>query len=44
VVATGPGGGGAVVPVLADPGRTAGFESVMLGFTSSAYPLCIRNR
>lgn len=40
VVATGPGGGGWEVAGLADPGRTAGLESPMLGFVVSAYPLC----
>lgn len=40
VVATGPGGGGWEVAGLADPGRTAGLESPMLGFVLSAYPLC----
>lgn len=31
-VATGPAGGGTEVPALADPGKTTGFESAMLGF------------
>jgi hypothetical protein len=33
-----PGGGGCEEVELADPGRTAGFESAIDGFTSSAYP------
>jgi len=37
VVATGPGGSGSFVLALADPGRTIGFESDILGL--SAYPL-----
>ena len=35
-VATGPGGSGWEVAVLADPGRTMGFESLMLGLEASA--------
>ena len=38
-VATGPGGGGSDVLVLADPGKTMGFESEIDGL--SAYPLYI---
>lgn len=38
-VKTGPGGGGSEVAELADPGRTIGFESPMLGLLESAYPL-----
>ncbi len=38
-VATGPGGGGTEVLALAEPGSTAGFESAILGFLSSAKPL-----
>lgn len=34
-----PGGSGWEVAGLADPGRTAGLESLMLGFVLSAYPL-----
>ena len=40
VSATGPGGAGADVLALADPGSTAAFESVILGFLLSVYPLC----
>lgn len=40
VVATGPGGGGAVVVELAEPGSTMGFESPILGFPASANVLC----
>lgn len=39
VGATCPGGSGSDVLVLADPGSTADFESAILGFFSSAYPL-----
>ena len=39
-VATVPGGGGSEVLALADPGRTIGFESEIVGL--SAYPLCTR--
>lgn len=38
-VATGPGGRGSEVASLADPGRTRGLESAILGFLASAYPL-----
>jgi hypothetical protein len=41
-VATVPGGAGSDVLALADPGRTAGFESEMVGL--SAYPLYICRR
>jgi hypothetical protein len=41
-VATVPGGAGSDVLALADPGRTTGFESEMLGL--SAYPLYICRR
>jgi hypothetical protein len=34
VVATGPGGGGWLVLELAEPGRTIGFESRMLGLSA----------
>lgn len=40
VSATRPGGAGSEVVALADPGSTAGFESAILGFLSSAYLLC----
>ena len=40
VSATRPGGAGSDVLALADPGRTAAFESAILGFLSSAYSLC----
>ena len=39
VVATRPGGRGSEVAELLDPGRTTGFESLILDFFSSAYPL-----
>lgn len=39
-VATGPGGGGSEVDGLADPGRTAVLESLMLGLVESAKVLC----
>lgn len=36
---TGPGGSGSEVASLRDPGRTMGFESEILAFFASAYPL-----
>jgi hypothetical protein len=38
-VATRPGGAGSFVVALADPGRTMGFESLILGLLMSAKAL-----
>jgi hypothetical protein len=41
LLATGPDGAGSFVAALADPGSTAGFESLTLGLVMSAKALYI---
>ena len=43
-VTTRPGGAGSFVVALADPGSTAGFESLMLDFLMSTKALCNSKR